>query len=603
MAPPPILSLRDISAGFAGPPLFTGAELHLARGDRACLIGRNGSGKSTLMRIAAGALESDAGVIYREPGMRVGWLEQEPRFTAGQTVFEHVVAGGAAAHEARAAIAEFALDPSQSLEALSGGESRRAALARVFAAAPDLLLLDEPTNHLDIAAIQSLEQRLLAFRGALLVISHDRKFLANITNRMFWLERGRLRAAERGFAAFDEWREETLHEEERALARLDSKLASETHWLLHGITARRKRNQGRMQRLEQMRAQRAALIGGRGRMRMQSEESEARSKLVIEAEHIAMSYTRDGAALEVLRDFSTLIVRGDKIGLVGPNGAGKTTLIKLLIGELAPLRGRVTLAQHLALSYFDQRREALAPDKTLRHVLSPQGSDTVLVAGRPRNLRGYLKDFLFDPRLADAPVGLLSGGERNRLLLAKALAARADLLVLDEPTNDLDTDTLDLLADILADYAGTLLMVSHDRDFLDRTVMSTILMPGDGSATEYAGGYSDAVRQRGGGDRPASAANRKGRAAAAEQRAAAPRARRLSYNEQRELEGLPARIAALEQEIAGLEEALADRDLFTRDSQEFRRAAERLERARPELEEAEHRWLELEEQRSAAAAP
>jgi ATP-binding cassette subfamily F protein uup len=597
MGKPPLLSLRDIAVGYGGSPLFTGAELHLARGDRACLIGRNGSGKSTLMRIAAGALESDAGTIYREPGLAVGWLEQEPRFAAGETVIDYIAGGGAPAHAVKAALSEFTLDPVQELGSLSGGEGRRAALARVFAGAPDLLLLDEPTNHLDLAAIEALERRLIDFRGALLVISHDRKFLANVTNRMFWLERGRLRTADRGFSHFDDWREETLHAEQRALEKLDAKLASEAHWLLHGVTARRKRNQGRMERLEQMRAQRATLIGGRGKLRMQSEEGDIRSKLVIEAERIGMSFARDGDVREVLRDFSTMIVRGDKIGIVGPNGAGKTTLLKLLIGALPPVRGRVSIAKHLALSYFDQRREQLDSSKTMRDILCPQGGDTVLVAGRSRNLRGYLKDFLFDPRQADSSIGLLSGGERNRLLLAKALAVRADLLVLDEPTNDLDTDTLDLLADILAEYSGTLLMVSHDRDFLDRTVMSTILVPGDATATEYAGGYSDAIQQRAGTARPL--AKRARTADPMPESRSTPRIRRLSYNEQRELDLLPERIAALEREIAELEHSMGDRDLFTRDPELFRRSATRLERARPELEQAEHRWLELEDRRTA----
>ena len=598
MTEPPLLSLRDVTVGFGGPPLFSGIELHVARGERAALVGRNGSGKSTLMKTITGAIEKDGGAIYAEPGLRIAWLEQEPRFASGMTVADYVTAGTQPGHAVDAILAEVGLDAGRELVSLSGGEGRRAGLARVFAAPPDLLLLDEPTNHLDLAMIEWLEARLLAFGGALVVISHDRTFLANVTNRVFWMDRGKLRTSEQGFAHFEDWREEVLHAEEKALEKLDAKLAAEAHWLIYGITARRKRNQGRMERLEQMRAHRATLIGGRGKLKLEAKEGESRSRMVIDATGIGKSVAAEGGARVLLKDFSTLILRGDRVGIVGPNGAGKSTLIKLLIGELAPDQGRIQVAKHLQLAYFDQRRQQLDPTKTLREVLVPQGGDSVFVQGRPRHVRAYLKDFLFDPRQADSPSGTLSGGERNRLLLAKILATPADLLVLDEPTNDLDTDTLDLLEELLGDYTGTLLVVSHDRDFLDKTVSSVVFMPGDGTVTEYAGGFSDAMAQRRGTPakvKPKPAAPRE---AAPEPAKPARAPARLSYKDQRELDLLPERITALENEIAALEGELADADLYARDAALAERTMRRHGEAKAELAAAEDRWLALEDERA-----
>jgi ATP-binding cassette subfamily F protein uup len=597
--------MRDVAVTFGGPPLFAGIELHMARGDRAALVGRNGSGKSTLMKAIAGAIELDRGEIYSEPGLALGWLEQEPHLPPALTVHEYVAAGAQPEHLVSAVLAEVGLDGAREMATLSGGETRRAGLARVFAAPPDLLLLDEPTNHLDLAMIEWLEARLLAYRGALIVISHDRAFLANVTNRIFWLDRGRLRTAERGFAAFEDWREEVLRAEERALERLDTKLAAEAHWLIYGITARRRRNQGRLARLEAMRAQRATLIGGRAKMKLAAKEGESRSRMVIEATGIAKSVPAlrslvPAGERTLIKDFSTLILRSDRIGIVGPNGAGKSTLIRMLVGEFEPDRGRVQMAKNLSLAYFDQKREQLDPKLSLKDVLCPQGGDTVFVQGRPKNVRGYLKEFLFDPRQADSPTGTLSGGERNRLLLAKILATPADLLVLDEPTNDLDTDTLDLLEELLGDYAGTLLVVSHDRDFLDKTVSSVIVMPGDGTATEYAGGFSDAMAQRKGPARAAKPAAKPAAAPARTDDGIRPtRAQvRLSYKDQRELDLLPDRIAALESEIADLEALLADAGIYARDPALAERTMRRHSAARTELGELEHRWLELEERRS-----
>jgi len=606
MSGPPLLSLRDVAVSFGGPPLFDEIELHVARGDRAALVGRNGSGKSTLMKTMSGAIELDRGEIYREPGSTAAWLEQEPRFPAGVGVADYVAAGTQPAHAVDAILAELGLDGARDLATLSGGEGRRVGLAKAFAAPPDLLLLDEPTNHLDLTMIEWLEARLLAFRGALVVISHDRTFLANVTNRIFWLDRGKLRSAERGFAEFEDWRDDVLLEEQRALEKLDTKLAAEAHWLIYGVTARRKRNQGRLERLEQMRAERASLIGGRGKLKLEAKAGGSQSRMVIEATAIAKSVPVPPAQSAtgeraLIKDFSTLIMRGDRVGIVGPNGAGKSTLIKMLIGELAPDRGRIQLAKQLALAYFDQRRQQLDPRKSLRDVLCPEGGDTVFVQGRPRNVRGYLKDFLFDPRQVDSPSGTLSGGERNRLLLAKILATPADLLVLDEPTNDLDTDTLDLLEEVLGDFAGTLLVVSHDRDFLDKTVSSVIVMPGDGTATEYAGGFTQAMARRKGaapGAKPAAKSAAKF-TRETEDVKPARQAVRLSYKDQRELDLLPERIAALEREISELEALLADAGLFARDAALAERTIRRHGAARAELGALEHRWLELEELRSA----
>jgi ATP-binding cassette subfamily F protein uup len=606
MAPPPLMTLRDARISFGGQPLFAELELQLGRGDRACLVGRNGSGKSTLLKILAGLVELDGGELFRQPGAKASYLPQDPTFDPEQTVAELVASDGQPPHRVDAMLAQVGLDGGRRLGTLSGGEGRRAALARALVGDPDILLLDEPTNHLDLAAIDWLERVLSDFNGALLMVSHDRAFLNRITTRTFWLDRGRLRRSEHGFVDFDAWSEAALEAELREAERLDSKLRDETHWLLRGVTARRRRNQGRLRKLETMRAARAALLGGRGgRGKMAVEDGEIRSRLVIEAKDIAKSFADDGGERIIVRGFSTRILRGDRIAIIGANGAGKTTLLRMLTGDLAPDRGTVKLAKNLTQAYFDQHRAVLNREKTLWETLCPAGGDQVMVHGQPRHVRSYLKDFLFDPRQAESPVGSLSGGERNRLLLAKIMAMPSELLVLDEPTNDLDMDTLDLLQEMLADYQGTLLLVSHDRDFLDKTVASTIVMEGDGSAVEYAGGYSDYVAQRKG--RPVARAAEAPAAGAA--RAAAPpppreRPRqRLGYKDQRDLELLPERVAALEAEIRTLEAALGDATLYQRDRAAFERASARIEAARAELEAAETRWFELEARRDALAQP
>ena len=626
MAPPPLLSLRDAAIGFGGPPLFAGLTLHIAKGDIACLVGRNGCGKSTLMKLIAGELELDAGERYAEPGLTVAYLAQEPVMKAGTSVFDWVSADIALGrpqathprHAVDAALSLFELDGARDVAGLSGGEQRRAALAQVFVDPPDLLLLDEPTNHLDIATIQWLEGAVQSFRGAALVVSHDRTFLANVTNSILWLEKGRLRQTGQGFGAFDDWCERVLDEEAREAKRLDSRLRDEARWLLRGVTARRRRNQGRLRKLEEMRAARAALLANTGRIRARIDDGEVRSKLVIEARDIAKRFGPDGAESDgadsggadsrtIVEGFSTRILRGDRIGIIGPNGAGKTTLLKMLIGELKPDSGHVRVGKALTLAYFDQQRSLLDPKATLKSTLCESGGDLVRVGGSMRHVRGYLKDWLFNPREAEARVATLSGGQGNRLMLAKVLATPSDLLILDEPTNDLDMDTLDLLQGLLADYAGTLIVVSHDRDFLDKTVSSTIVLEGDGRVKEYAGGYADYLIQR--PDRPSRAAARpaapsgKGTTKTVpESRARARTATRLSYKDRRALDLLPDEMAALEREIAVLEAELSDSGLYGVDPARFARAAERLEAARAELSATEDRWLILETRREEAEA-
>ena len=604
-AEPPILSLRGARIAFGDKPLFEEADLRVSRGDRLCLVGRNGSGKSTLMKIIAGQIELDSGEVWVQPGTRIAYLPQDPPLEPGRTVLDYVAEGTETRHEAEASISRFDLDPAADLGTLSGGESRRAALARAFADRPHILLLDEPTNHLDLTTIERLERELAAFAGGLLLVSHDRTFLTNVSNRTLWLERRRLHTNDAGFAGFDEWSETLLAVEERELERLDHKLAEETRWLRRGITARRRRNQGRLRRLEDMRVYRAALLGGRrGDARIRIDEGDVKSRLVIEAEGVRKAYPipdseNDGADERVIvDDFSTRILRGDRVGLIGPNGAGKSTLLKILTGVLSPDAGRVRMAKRLEIAYFDQHREQLDREARLWDILCPGGGDSVSVQGHQRHVVAYLKDFLFTPDQAKSPVGSLSGGERNRLLLAKILASPSDLLVLDEPTNDLDMDTLDLLEDLLGEYGGTMLVVSHDRDFLDRIVTSTIAFERDGTVREYAGGYRDYLLQRREPKvqkppRPTPGA----RPERSEKRREPPS--RLTYKDKLALERLPEQIAGCEAEIVALEEKLADAGLYARDAKAFEAAAARLDAVRDELRRAEEAWLELEIRREA----
>ncbi|MGF1641223.1 MAG: ABC-F family ATP-binding cassette domain-containing protein [Rhodospirillales bacterium] len=598
---PPLLMLRDIHLGFGGAPLLEGAGFSLEAGERLCLVGRNGSGKSTLLRIAAGLIEPDHGERFLQPGATIRYLPQEPDLSGHASVRAFVEAGlgpGDDPHRVTTLLAEAGLDGSEDPAPLSGGEARRAALARVLAPAPNVLLLDEPTNHLDLPAIEWLESTLAALPTALVLISHDRRLLADLSSATVWLYAGATRRLDRGFAGFEAWRDAVLDQEERDRHKLDRRIAREIEWLHYGgVTARRRRNQGRVRALEAMRARRRERPPTAGTVAMTVGEADASGKLVIEAAGIGKTWGEK----RVVADLSLRVPRGDRLGIVGPNGAGKTTLLGLLTGALAPDAGTVRLGTNLRMVTLDQRRESLDPRSTLVEVLTGGIGDTVDVAGRPRHVIGYLKDFLFAPEQARTPVGALSGGERGRLMLARALARPSNLLVLDEPTNDLDLETLDLLQEMLADYPGTVLLVSHDRDFLDRVVTSVIAAEGGGRWIEYAGGYSDMLAQRRAG--PAAKAPPRTPRPKAERRTGEPPAaaagRKLSFKEQHAHRTLPAKIAALEAEIARLQAVLADPGLYARDPAAFAAAASTLDAAAAELAAAEDAWLVLELRREA----
>ncbi len=613
MVEPPVLALKDVAVSFGRAPLFEHLDAGIGRGERISLVGRNGSGKSTLLKTLAGLIEPDAGARFVQPGLRIAYLPQEASYDREVTVEAHVAAGlGARVSDVRrhridAILSRLALDGSRPLSELSGGEARRASLARALVGEPDVLLLDEPTNHLDLPTIEWLERFLAAFPGGVLAISHDRAFLARLSTRTWWLDRGRLRVLERGFAHFEAWSEEILEEEARAQAKLERRIESESEWLGRSITARRKRNEGRKRRLLELRAQRAAWLGPQGRARLAAATEESRARLFIDAESIAKSWPApdpDAPPRVILKPFSTRIMRGDRIGVIGPNGAGKTTLIRLLTGDLAPDTGKLRLAKTIRPAYFDQRRAVLDPAKTLREMLCPKGGDHVNVRGRPRHVVAYLRDFLFDDKQSKGLVGALSGGERNRLLLAITLARPSNLLALDEPTNDLDMDTLDLLQETLDEYEGTLLIVSHDRDFLDRLANGILAMKGDGTVEEYAGGYSDYLVQSGAASGPSVESAPLQKSPARADRATGLRAPRprLSYREMRELDALPAEIERLSTLRTALERGLADPSLYARDRGRFEAAMGELATTREALERAEARWLELAQREEELAA-
>ena len=585
---PPLLTLKDISLGFGGNPLFDGTEIAIGRGDRICLVGRNGSGKSTLLKIAAGLVEPDRGERVLQSGRRVAYLEQEPDLSGWASVAEYVATGlapGDDGHRVAMVLDDLKLDGGLATEGLSGGENRRAALARTLVGEPDILLLDEPTNHLDLTAIQWLEETLEAHRSGFVVVSHDRALLENVTRTTFWLDRGVVRRLDAGYARFEAWADELAMREADERRKLDKLIAQETVWSHQGITARRKRNQGRLRRLWEMRAERARRIDPTGRVKLAAESGTTSGKLVAEAEDISFAYPDR----PILKGFSTRIMRGDRVGIVGPNGAGKSTLLGLLTGHLAPDFGTVRRGTGLSTVYLDQRRTLLDPQTTVWDFLCDQGGDQVDVRGHSRHVVSYLRDFLFAENQARSPLGSLSGGERNRLLLAKTLARPSNFLILDEPTNDLDTDTLDLMQEMLADYDGTVLLVSHDRDFLDRVVTSTVFMAGDGSAVEYAGGYSDYLARR-----HAPVARKAARKAAPVREKPKSRPSRLTYKQQRQLEQLPGEISRLEEEISTLEAKLNDPGFYDRDPDAFGGAAKKLVRARHDLATAEDQWLEIE---------
>jgi ATP-binding cassette subfamily F protein uup len=592
---PPILLLNDIRLELGGKRLLEGAELSISAGDRVCLVGRNGSGKSSLLRIAAGLIESDGGERFLQPGTTLRYLPQEPDLNGFATTLAYVEAGlapGDDSYRARYLLEQLGLTGEENPAQLSGGEARRCAIARTLAPDPDIMLLDEPTNHLDLPAIEWLEAELRSSASALVVISHDRRFLTQLSRATLWLERGAVRRLDRGFGEFETWRDEILEQEERDRHKLDRKLAMEADWLRYGVTARRKRNQGRLRALHDLRRQRKEQRSAPGPVKMTVTEGAVSGKLVIEAEAISKSY----ADAPVVKNFSTRIARGDRIGIVGPNGAGKTTLLNMITGQLQPDEGTVRLGTNLEIASLDQRRASLDPAWTLREALTGGSGDTVDVGGQPRHVVAYMKDFLFGPEQQNTPIGTLSGGERGRLMLARALAQPSNLLVLDEPTNDLDLDTLDLLQEMVADYPGTVLLVSHDRDFLDRTVSSVIASECGGAWVEYAGGYSDMVAQRGRGVEAKVARARSSNEKAPSAPKAEPRAatKKLSFHDQHALKTLPARMDKLGKEIARLQRVLDDPNLYARDPAAFTRHTEALANAHSELSAAEERWLELE---------
>jgi len=600
--PPPLLQLSDIALTFGGAPLLHGAELTVSAGDRVCLVGRNGSGKSTLLRIAAGLVEPDAGKRFVQPGVAIRYLPQEPDRTGFATTGAFAEAGLGPAddpYQARYLLRQLGLDGSQSLDQLSGGELRRAALARVLAPAPDILLLDEPTNHLDLPTIEWLEARLSAGRAALVLVSHDRRFLANLSRHTLWLDRGSTRRVDVGFAQFEAWRDEQLALEDVERHKLDRKIAREEDWLRYGVTARRKRNVRRVAELQNLRQVRRELRRSAGKAVLGAPEASVSGALVIDAKAIGKTY----AGRRIVEAYSMRIARGDRIGIVGPNGSGKTTLANLLTGALAPDSGSVRLGSNLQMVRLDQQRESLNPDWTLSEALTGGRGDTVTVNGRSRHVVGYMKDFLFTAQQARTPVRALSGGERGRLMLARALARPSNLMLLDEPTNDLDIETLDVLEEMLGDYLGTVVLISHDRDFLDRVVNAVVVPEGNGRWSEYAGGYSDMMGQRGGDltgrqaiSKPPTATAEKKTAPMAQANAAK---RRLSYHEQRALGSLPATIASLSADVDDLQRRLGDPGLYARDPGAFRQASKALVAKQSQLEAAEERWLELEIRREA----
>ncbi|MCM2503294.1 ATP-binding cassette domain-containing protein [Aureimonas altamirensis] len=594
MAPPPLLRLDGIRLTFGGTPLLAGVELNVLPQDRIALVGRNGSGKSTLLKIAAGSVEADKGEVFRQPGATVRYLAQEPDFGDAPSVEAYIAAGLGPADDpwrVTRLMDGLGLKADARPQDLSGGEARRAALARVLAPEPDIILLDEPTNHLDLPTIEWLEEEVRGLRSAVVIISHDRRFLERTTNATVWIDRGTARRLNEGFAAFEAWRDKTLEEEEVQLQKMDRKIEREEHWLRYGVTARRTRNERRLAALHQMRADRRDARRAVGTVEMSAGETRESGKLVIEARNISKAY----GDRVLVRDFSARILRGDRLGLVGPNGAGKTTLLKMLIGETLPDSGDVRQGTRLDIAFLDQKRTRLRDDVAVVDALTDGRGDQIVVNGEARHVAGYLKDFLFQPEQIRTPVGNLSGGERARLLLAKVLATPANFLVLDEPTNDLDMETLDLLQELIANYPGTVLLVSHDRDFLDRTVTSVISPEADGRWLEYAGGYSDMLAQKRGAAKDAARLEktREGREARPEAKASSVPAK-LSFKQKFALENLPKEMAALEKAIADAESEMADPNLFNRAPDRFNKLAAIIGEKRAALASAEDQWLELE---------
>ena len=585
----PILAFEGLGLVQGSGWLFRNLDIHIGPRDRLALIGRNGAGKTTLLKLLGGSVIADEGRRTIVPGTRVVILEQEPDLRGFATLRDYVMAGDDAPvnYEADSIADQLGIDLSREAASASGGERRRAAIVRALSQDPDVLLLDEPTNQLDIGAIEWIEDGLQRFRGAFVVISHDRTFLTRLTKQTLWLDRGAIRRAEIGFGGFEAWTEQVYAEEQRQAEKLDARLKLEEHWLLRGVTGRRKRNQGRLTKLHEMRAERASMIGPQGSANLTTSSDDTKSKVVIDAKNVTKAY----GDRTIIGDLTLRVTRGDRIGIVGRNGAGKSTLLKLLTGEIEPDSGTIKLAKTLDAVVIDQQRSLMAPEKTVREVVV-DGGEWIDVLGVRKHIHGYLKDFLFDPNMVDAKIGSLSGGERSRLLLAREFAKPSNLLVLDEPTNDLDLETLDLLQEVIGDYDGTVLIVSHDRDFLDRTVTITLGLDGSGTVDVVAGGYEDWEKRRV-STTTGKRASKKVSATAPV--AAAPRAK-LTYKDQRDYELLPKRIEELDAQMAADAIKLAKPDLYMRDHATFAKLTKAIEVARAEKEAAELRWLELAEQ-------
>ena len=597
MSQPPIFSYENLSLHQGEGWLFRDLDLHVGPRDRLALIGRNGAGKTTLLRLITDEIEADKGKRVIQPGVNIVMLEQEPDLTPYETLRDFALSGnpGPALHEVEAIADQLGTDLSIRADKASGGEKRRAAICRALASEPDLLLLDEPTNHLDLGAIDWLEEWLSRYKGAFITISHDRTFLTRLTKQTLWLDRGTIRRLEVGFGGYDAWMEKVYADETRSAEKLDAKLKLEAHWLERGVTARRKRNQGRLAKLWEMRAQRAAMIGPAGAAKLQAESDDSRTKSVITATNISKSFGEGDARRVIIRDFSLRIQRGDRIGIVGSNGAGKTTLLKMLTGELESDTGSVVLAQTLNGVFIDQQRSLLTPDKRVRDVLA-DGSDWIDVRGTKKHVQGYLKEFLFAPTLIDARVGTLSGGEQSRLLLAREFARMSNLLVLDEPTNDLDLETLDLLQEVIADYEGTVLLVSHDRDFLDRTVTVTLGLDGSGHVDVIAGGYAEWEAKRKQSDPGQKSASKSARPAEKPATRSSNTSKKLSYKDQRDYDQLPDRIEAIDRRMGEIEQTLSDPNLYVQDFARFESLTKENSALIEEKDTAEMRWLELAEE-------
>ena len=599
MARIPLLQLNEISLTFGGDPIFDGLSLVAQPGDRVALVGRNGSGKSTLMKVMGGLVEPDSGEVIAGPGVSVGYMEQEPDLSGFTTLGDFAAHGldESEMYKVERAGAGLKFDPARPVETASGGERRRAALARLMAGGPDLMLLDEPTNHLDIEAIAWLESELKATRKGYILISHDRAFLQALTRATLWIDRGMVKRQERGFGEFEAWRDATWEEEDTQRHKLNRKIKAEARWAVEGISARRKRNQGRVRALQELRAERAGQITRQGAAAMAFEAGKKSGRKVIEATQITKAF----GDKKILEPFDITINRGDRIALVGPNGVGKTTLLNMMIGREEPDTGTIKLGTNLELALFDQSRAQLDGDMTLWDSLTGDPemrvsgkADQVMVRGMPKHVVGYLKEFLFDEGQARAPVRSLSGGEKARLLLAKLMARSSNFLVLDEPTNDLDIETLDLLQDLLGQYDGTVVLVSHDRDFLDRVAVTTIAMEGDGKATVYAGGWSDYIAQRNQDDFGGSVVKSKRSVSKGKEKAEAPKLG-LSFTEKHRLETIPAEMERLEAEIGKLQELMSDPALFTENPVKFQKATDALIERQSKLDAAEEEWMLLEE--------